>query len=163
MDSLVLVDGGLISNIPADVARELGCDIVITVDATSPLRNPTDIQLPWNTADQIVGIMMQLSNEVQLEKSDIVLKPNLDNINSTDFEKADLIIKRGKEIAKEKIDEIISLIESKCEILSDGETQKFSNYKLKVYCDGLPADVVSTIFQKNEITDEEIVKSLSKL
>ncbi|WP_268761480.1 patatin-like phospholipase family protein, partial [Candidatus Kryptonium thompsonii] len=41
MDSLVLVDGGLISNIPADVARELGCDIVITVDATSPLRNPT--------------------------------------------------------------------------------------------------------------------------
>jgi len=163
MDSLVLVDGGLISNIPADVARELGCDIVITVDATSPLRNPTDIQLPWNTADQIVGIMMQLSNEVQLEKSDIVLKPNLDNINSTDFEKADLIIKRGKEIAKEKIDEIISLIESKCEILSDGETQKFSNYKLKVYGDGLPADVVSTIFQKNEITDEEIVKSLSKL
>ncbi|CUT05643.1 patatin-like phospholipase family protein, partial [Candidatus Kryptobacter tengchongensis] len=99
MDSLVLVDGGLISNIPADVARELGCDIVITVDATSPLRSPSEIQLPWNTADQIIGIMMQLSNKFQLEKSDIVLNPNLENITASDFEKAELIIKRGEEIA----------------------------------------------------------------
>lgn len=163
LDSLVLVDGGLISNIPADVARNLGCDVVITVDATSPLRNPTDIQLPWNTADQIVGIMMQLSNKVQLEKSDIVLKPELDNINASDFEKASLIIKRGEEIAEEKIDEIITLIESRYAVLSDSESQKFSNYKLKIYGDGLPADVVSTILGKDEISDEEIAKTLSKL
>ena len=160
MDSLVLVDGGLISNIPADVARELGCDIVITVDATSPLRSPSEIQLPWNTADQIIGIMMQLSNKFQLEKSDIVLNPNLENITASDFEKAELIIKRGEEIAEEKIEEIISLLDSKSEILSDAGVQKFSNYKLKIYGDGLPANAITPVLNKSEITDRDIVRFL---
>ncbi|MCX7761909.1 MAG: BamA/TamA family outer membrane protein [Candidatus Kryptonium sp.] len=162
LDSLVLVDGGLISNIPADVARELGCDIVITVDATSPLRSPQDIQLPWNTADQIVGIMMQLSNKFQIEKSDIVLKPELEGVSPSDFDKVELIIKSGEKVAEEKIDEIISLIESKIKILGDSEERKLSEYRLKLYGDGLPADAINSIICK-EVTDKDIVNLLYKI
>lgn len=158
MDSLVLVDGGLISNIPADIARELGYDVVITVDATSPLRTPDEIQLPWNTADQIVGIMMQLSNKFQLEKSDIVLKPNLENINSADFDKAKLIIQKGEEIAEGKIEEVISLIESKYQLLSDAEIGEIENYKLKVYGDGLPADFLASFYEDKFSIDDFALK-----
>ncbi|CUT02992.1 patatin-like phospholipase family protein [Candidatus Chrysopegis kryptomonas] len=158
MDSLVLVDGGLISNIPADIARELGYDVVITVDATSPLRTPDEIQLPWNTADQIVGIMMQLSNKFQLEKSDIVLKPDLENISSADFDKAKLIIQKGEEIAEEKIEEVISLIESKYQLLSDAEIGEIENYKLKVYGDGLPADFLASFYEDKFSIDDFALK-----
>ncbi len=163
IDSLVLVDGGLISNIPADIARDLGYDVVITVDATSPLRSPSEVELPWNTADQIVGIMMQLSNKFQLEKSDIVLKPELDDVTAADFNKAKFIIEKGKEIAEEKIDEIISLINSKYELISNGEVKRISNYRLKLYGDGLPADVVMSLSQDNELTDRELAKAMCGL
>lgn len=163
IDSLVLVDGGLISNIPADIAKDLEYDIVITVDATSPLRNPSEVELPWNTADQIVGIMMQLSNKFQLEKSDIVLKPKLDDITAGDFNKAKFIIEKGEEVAQEKIDEIISLINSKYELIADGETERISNYKLKLTGDGLPADVVFSLSQDNDLTDRELAKTIYKL
>lgn len=161
IDSLVLVDGGLISNIPVDVARDLGYDVIITVDATSPLRSPTEIRLPWNTADQIVGIMMQLSNSFQLEKSDIVLKPELGDISSADFNKAGFIIKKGEEIAREKIEEIISFVNSKYKLTSDGEIGKISNYKLNLYGDGLPADVISFLGQNCEFTD--LAEAMCKL
>jgi len=158
MDTLVLVDGGLISNIPVDVARDLGYDVIITVDATSPLRSPSEIQLPWNTADQIIGIMMQLSNKSQIEKSDIVLKPDLGDVTSADFNKAKFIIEKGEESAEEKIDEIISLISSKYELISDGEIGQISNYRLKLYGDGLPADFVSSLGRNDELRADELAK-----
>ncbi len=163
IDSLVLVDGGLISNIPADIARDLGCDIIITVDATSPLRNPSEVELPWNTADQIVGIMMQLSNKFQLEKSDIILKPELDDITAGDFNKAKFIIEKGEEIGQEKIDEIISLINSKYRLIANDEIGRISNYRLKLIGDGLPADVILSISQSNDITDRELVEAMCNL
>ncbi len=163
IDSLVLVDGGLISNIPADIARDLGYDIVITVDATSPLLSPSEVELPWNTADQIVGIMMQLSNKFQLEKSDIVLKPELEDIASADFNMAKFIIEKGEEIAEKKIDEIISLVNSKYELIANGEIKRVSNYRLKLYGDGLPADVVLSLSQNNDLTDRELAKAMCKL
>lgn len=57
-DTLQLVDGGLVSNIPVDVARELGADIVIAVNTTSPLRSETNIETPWDALDQATSIMM---------------------------------------------------------------------------------------------------------
>jgi NTE family protein len=52
-DSMQLVDGGLMSNIPVDVVRQAGCDIVIAVNSTSGLRRAEEISAPWETADQI--------------------------------------------------------------------------------------------------------------
>ncbi|MBI3786869.1 MAG: patatin-like phospholipase family protein, partial [Ignavibacteriales bacterium] len=49
-DSTRLLDGGLISNIPVDVARDWGADIVIAVDVTSPLRPAANLGAPWEIA-----------------------------------------------------------------------------------------------------------------
>jgi len=163
IDTLVLVDGGLISNIPADVARNLGCDIVLTVDATSPLRTPEEIQLPWNTADQIVGIMMQLSNKFQLENSDIVIKPKLDEISASDFDKAKYIIEKGEEAGEEKIFEIITALKNKFLLLADDEPVKISNYRLIIQGDGLPANVVDEVFKAEGFSTEEMAKAFIEL
>jgi len=76
-DSMRLVDGGLVSNIPVDVARDAGCDIVLAVNSTSGLRTADEMTAPWQTADQIMGIMMQLSNQEQLKLADITITPEI--------------------------------------------------------------------------------------
>jgi NTE family protein len=95
-DSMELVDGGLIANIPVDVARSMGADIVIAVDVTSPLRPREFLSQFWEVGDQIMGIMMQASNREQLAKADIVIRPDLEGHLSSDFSALDTVIFEGK-------------------------------------------------------------------
>ncbi len=112
-DTLQLVDGGLISNIPVDVARELGADIVIAVNTTSPLRSETDIETPWDALDQVTSIMMQLSNKLQLEKADVVITPKLEDHLASDFSNLDSLIYQGKLAAETQIARIDSIYRSR--------------------------------------------------
>ncbi|HQT91840.1 MAG TPA: patatin-like phospholipase family protein, partial [Candidatus Kryptobacter bacterium] len=108
-DSLQLVDGGLVSNIPVDVARTMGADIVVAVNTTSPLRSETNIETPWDALDQMTSIMMQLSTRLQLEKADVVITPNLGVHLASDFSDLDSLIYRGKIAAEAQIGKIDSL------------------------------------------------------
>jgi len=94
-DSMELVDGGLIANIPVDVARKLGADIVIAVDVTSRLRPRGLLTQFWEVGDQIMGIMMQASNREQLAKADVVIRPALEDHLSSDFSGLDSVIIEG--------------------------------------------------------------------
>jgi NTE family protein len=95
-DTTELLDGGLTSNIPADIAREWGADIVVAVDVTSPLRKASELNAPWEIADQIIGIAMQLANKEQLKFADYVIRPAIGNHSSTDFTNLDSLIERGE-------------------------------------------------------------------
>ncbi len=94
-DSAQLVDGGLIANVPVDVARKAGADFVIAVDVTSPLRPRDLLNQFWEIGDQIMGIMMQASNREQLAKADIVIRPRLEGHLASDFSNLDSIIAEG--------------------------------------------------------------------
>ena len=59
LDSMTLVDGGLVANIPVEAARKIS-DYVIAVNTTSSLHNEEELKLPWVVADQIVSIPMRL-------------------------------------------------------------------------------------------------------
>ncbi len=108
-DTLQLVDGGLISNIPVDVARALGADIVIAVNTTSPLRSEADIGSPWDALDQATSIMMQLSDKLQLEKADVVITPELEGHFASDFSDLDSMILRGRTAAHQELVNIDSV------------------------------------------------------
>ena len=108
-DSLQLVDGGLISNIPVDIAREMGADIVIAVNTTSPLRSKTNIETPWDALDQVTSIMMQLSDKLQLEKADVEITPSLKGHMASDFTGLDSLIADGREAANSQVEKVDSL------------------------------------------------------
>jgi NTE family protein len=94
-DSMQLMDGGLMSNIPVDVARSLGADIVIAVDVTSPLRTASQLNMPWEIADQIIGIMAQSGNKKELSDATIVIRPIADKRLPSDFSDSDTLIVNG--------------------------------------------------------------------
>ena len=108
-----LVDGGLVDNIPADVALDEGCDFIIVVNSTSGLRNPDEMKAPWQTADQIMGIMMRAVNEVQIQKADVVITPEIGRHLSSDFHGLDTLIKAGELSARQKMAELLRLYHEK--------------------------------------------------
>lgn len=112
-DTMQLVDGGLVSNIPVDLARDRGYDVVIVVNSTSGLRTPDEMKAPWQTADQIMGIMMKMVNERQLEGADVVITPRVGRHLSSDFHGLDTLIRAGETAAEECIPAIQALYDAR--------------------------------------------------
>jgi NTE family protein len=112
-DSMQLVDGGLVSNIPAKAARDLGADLVIAVDATSPLRPANRLNAVWEIADQIMGVVMQGKKDLDLQHADVVITPELGDHLSTDFSRIPWIVDQGEEAARSQVDSIHSLLVQK--------------------------------------------------
>jgi len=94
-DTMLLVDGGLLCNIPARVAREEGCDIVIAVNTASPPRSPDQITNALETLDQVFNVMMGAAQLEQLAYADILIEPELGTHLATNFGAHDSLIHSG--------------------------------------------------------------------
>ncbi len=112
-DTLELTDGGLVSNIPVDVAKKLGADIIIAVNVVSPLRTASQLNNPWEVTDQIVNIMAQEKNKQSLENATIVITPDLGQFPFVDFTHLAFAKQQGSIAALNKINEIKDSINSK--------------------------------------------------
>lgn len=105
-DSLFLVDGGLLENIPVQSAKKNGADFIIAVDVTSPLHTKEELNNPINFYDQIVAMHITKNKNETIELSDIIIKPKLKGIKNNNFKNLDTLIDIGYRTAKEQILEI---------------------------------------------------------
>jgi NTE family protein len=112
-DSMELTDGGLLSNIPVEVAQAMNMDIIIAVDVVSPLRGANQLNAPWEVADQIINIMAQRANKESLQKATIVIKPDLGDHLATDFSNLDTMIQAGMKAAEAQIPSLLDSIAKK--------------------------------------------------
>lgn len=110
LDSMLLVDGGLLANVPVSIARDLGCDMVLVVNTTSPLQPAEKLVAPWNVADQIVSVMMKPTSDEELANADFVISPDLNGINGNDFSEPGKTIDRGEAAARALIDSLTTMI-----------------------------------------------------
>jgi NTE family protein len=109
-DSMQLLDGGILSNLPVDVARREGASIIITVDVTSPLRTAKMLNAPWEFAEQLMGVMMQEANKLSRQKSDVVIRPSMEERTSSDFSNPESIITTGEAAARSVLPSIRVLL-----------------------------------------------------
>ena len=94
----LLVDGGMVDNIPVDVAREMGVDIVIVVDIGTPLRGRKQLNTVFDILNQSITLMTRSNSEVQLaslKPDDILIQPALASYGATDFGRSLDIINAG--------------------------------------------------------------------
>jgi NTE family protein len=92
------VDGGVVSPVAVDAARKMGADVVIAVDISSDI----DSSLPEGTVDTIlksINIMYAKISYVQLSRADIVIRPQVGRIGSSDFDKRHEAILEGEKAA----------------------------------------------------------------
>ncbi|WP_456439811.1 patatin-like phospholipase family protein [Caldithrix abyssi] len=109
-DSMLLVDGGLRSNLPVNVARSEGADLVIAVDVTSPLRKKDEINAPWQIVDQATTIMAEMERQLERKNADVLIVPPVGLRRNDDYSNLDELVHTGFEEAKKHISEIKALI-----------------------------------------------------
>ena len=112
-DTMRLIDGGLLANVPVDVARSRGMDVVLAVNTTSGLRTVEEMRAPWQAVDQMMGITMAVLNEQQLKDADIVITPDIGKRLAYDLRGLDSVIWQGERSAEAKVPEILRLLEQR--------------------------------------------------
>ncbi len=163
-DSTLLVDGGLTTNIPVDVAKSLGCDVVIVVNSTSPMRSKEQMNAPWEIADQIMTIMMQEENKRQLQLADIVFTPDVGNRIVSDFSGIEDIITAGEKQAENGISQIQQLLHSSND--SSGTVVMLKQPQVSFTGDAIPEDIVKNIqmsAQNQTLTLQSIRQHLNEI
>jgi NTE family protein len=98
----LLADGGMLDNVPADVARKMGADIVIAVDVAEAPRDTAALRTLAGVLNQSVAVMMAANTRQALKFADLVLVPNLDGVGSLDWNKSNLSADRGYQAAEAK-------------------------------------------------------------
>ncbi|MFG6440482.1 patatin-like phospholipase family protein [Roseateles sp. LKC17W] len=93
------VDGGLVSPVPVRFAREMGAQLVLAVDITSPpaAEPPNDA---FRMLMQTFAIMGRSINTFELRDADVLVRPRLDGISSADFTARRRAIQAGREAAQ---------------------------------------------------------------
>jgi NTE family protein len=127
----LLIDGGVRSNIPVDVVRNLGIDVVIAVDITSPLRSKDELRAPWEIADQVTSIMMGCSRKEQLMFADVIIKPDLEGFGNADFDKIQEMIDQGEKSFDSVLYDLYSIIDHKIPLILN-QTFPFNKFEFVV-------------------------------
>jgi len=87
----LLVDGGVAANLPIDVVRKMGADIVIAVDVTTSLATREQLTSVLAIADQLTTLLTRRNSQAQaatLTQNDILIAPELTGITYADFSRA---------------------------------------------------------------------------
>ncbi len=101
-DGKILVDGGLLNNIPTNVAREMGADIVIVVDAGTPLGDLQTIASLTGILQQSITVMTIDNDRRNLRLADIIIAPDIGNHSILDFSSVDKLADLGREAAAQR-------------------------------------------------------------
>ncbi len=92
------VDGGLVSPVPIRYAKQLGADFIIAVDVSTP-PSTTVTETKLDVVMRTFDIMGQAIREAELPQADVVIRPDLSKIASSDFDSKQLAILQGERAA----------------------------------------------------------------
>lgn len=122
IDGRLLVDGGLVNKLPAEVARKMGADILIGVDVSGEL-------LPAEKLDNLVGILNQTidvtldpGHQAQKRMCNVLIMPHTDGYGSRDYSKARDLIRLGGDAAREHFAELRSIADSLAALGADQDS-----------------------------------------
>lgn len=98
IDERYLVDGGVANNLPVDVVKEMGADVVIAIDIGTPLSSQEEIDSALAITEQLTGFLTQRGSQQQIDlltENDLLITPELGNVATADFNKFPLAIEAG--------------------------------------------------------------------
>lgn len=127
IDGKLLVDGGIANNMPVDVVKAMGADIIIAVDIGSPLVKKDKLDSTIAVLDQLSNFLTNASTEKQkqlLTDKDVLIRPAIDALSTTDFTIMPLALTLGKEAANGQLDKLQNMSVSAEEYAAYVEAKK---------------------------------------
>ncbi|TRZ92845.1 patatin-like phospholipase family protein [bacterium] len=104
------VDGGVVSPVAVDAARKAGADVVIAVDISAGVAGAVP-QGILDTILQSIDIMYAKIATAQLRNADVVIRPKLSHISSSDFDKRNEAILEGEKAANQALPQIRQILD----------------------------------------------------
>ncbi len=99
-DGKLLTDGGTADNMPVDVVRAMGADVVIAIDISTPLKKREEISSFLSITGQTSGFLTRLNVEQQIatlvKDHDVLVTPNLDEVSTLDFKQFPKASEQGR-------------------------------------------------------------------
>ena len=105
IDGVRLADGGMLNNVPADVVRDLGADVVIAVDVGED--DATQDVDALGQASRAIGVMMDANTRRALQSADLIIAPNLEGFSSLDWRRSEGLAMRGYEAAAAMAEQLL--------------------------------------------------------
>ncbi|MFZ5948288.1 MAG: patatin-like phospholipase family protein [Stygiobacter sp.] len=161
-DSMLLVDGGLVANVPVKETKKLGADIVIAVNSSSPLYDEEELNVPWRIADQLVSIPMKILNSQQLAEADFIITPDIGNKKNSDFTDLSFFVNEGYKSASFIADKIYSRFENEFKNKIKDE-YVFKNLKILVDANELERRTYDLIKNKEVVSSKDILFAFYKV
>jgi NTE family protein len=95
----LVVDGGLVRNLPVDMAVKMGADVIIAVNVGTPLAPEKELASAFGVAQQMINILTEQNVQrsvKELRAQDVLIAPPLDGIGFLEFRSAGKAIKAGE-------------------------------------------------------------------
>ncbi len=156
----LLVDGGVSNNLAIDVVREMGADIVIAVDISTPLSERNQLNSIIRIVDQLTNLLTRGNVEQQIQTlkgADIYIQPDLGSFTSADFGFVTDISRLGEKAARAQATELASLSVS---------SAAYTRYKQELNRNrpgGLPNRIGDISFTNNSSLDTKRLMQRSSL
>ena len=115
VDGRLLVDGGLVDNLPVQLARRMGVDRLIVVDVSFPLAQRDGLSSPIDITNQMIGIMVRrgtLESKQLLRTSDVLIEPDLGAMTALEFARMPTVVDEGVEATLEMHAQLVGMAQS---------------------------------------------------
>jgi len=108
LDGRILVDGGIVDNLPVEVARAMGADIIIAVDvgSRSDKVHPEKLKSVAGILGRTYAVARRPDQLEMFERADVGIQPALDDFTASQFARAAELIPQGEASARAKIEEL---------------------------------------------------------
>jgi NTE family protein len=98
----IFVDGGLVDNLPTDVVRKMGAEVVIAIHLQISKTTAKDIQSAFEVLGRSVELVIAETELRGMAGADLIVKANVEEFTTMDYEKVGPLFQKGYEAAAEK-------------------------------------------------------------
>lgn len=97
LNGKLLIDGATANNLPVNIVRNMGADVVIAVDISTPLSKKEELQSFVDVTDQSNNILIRKFTQQELGSADVAIVPNLEEFGTMSYDEGEAIVARGEE------------------------------------------------------------------
>lgn len=150
-DTMILIDGGILANLPVRIAKqEFNPDIIIAFNVSSPIYSYNEIDNPIKIIDQALSINMNRSISMDEKAADILISPDTLKYKNIDYYAVDSLINIGYNVTEENIYKINNKINGKLDsFLLSSNLSSFIDSELFFYNFNLEDSIVINNLENN--------------
>ncbi len=109
VDDHIFVDGGLLDNLPVDVAKDMGADFIISVYLQTKPLDPKEQLSSFGVLGRSISTVVAFNERQSIKNTDVLINVDLNAFSGTDYEKGVAIAQKGYEAAQSMASRLMEL------------------------------------------------------